>query len=452
MPKHERAVSDLDDGKSKCARHHTAEEREISCVTIQRFWTHKLAVEATKYGMTSEIAKALPFVDLLSSLRDTTKVNVMKCIVQRIYSLTRFDMQENKIVNIRVFLAAFMIAYHPAQVFERTTNLEVALCEAAVNMLKVFDVMCTDIANSTRGSCLRETCEKARTFPSVLHDYLDAFQAWKLPDEVKLTERIQHALDALAEAQGHLIESDADTPRFRIEFATQQTRLRLKLLKIVGVKAFESLDAIRMKKDVAHALVLTKLETGVSSSVDGYTARPKRMTNEGLAHELLLDPNFILDQRARGENPVHAKIRHSFHVTPQPLHQVLTYFCILHISLRLVLTCFNLDFAGRFLEVTRGGPSARPAVLCASDQSPRGDQERYRRSLEGPRIAARGFTDRGGLGHGVHKDADRRGGFRMEMLCQACCRRDVIPHVLEPDEVVYVVRIGGTHRLVDCEG
>ena len=375
MPKHERAVSDLDDGddvKSKCGRHHAAEEREIaSCVKMQRFWTHKLAVEATKYGMTSEIAKALPFVDLLSDLRDTAKINVMKRIVQRIYSLTatagRFDIQENKIVNIRVFLAAFMIAYHPAQVFERTTKLEVALCEAAVNMLKVFDVMCTDIANSTRGSCLRETCEKARTFPHVLHVYLDAFQAWKLPDEVKLTERIQHALDALAEAQGHLIESDADTPRFRIEFAAQQTRLRSKLLQIVGVKAFESLDAIRVKKDVAHALVLTKLETGVSSSVDGYTARPKRMTNEGLAHELLLDPNFILDKRARGENPVHAKIRHSFHVTPQPLHQVLTYFCILHISLRLVLTCFNLDFAGRFLEVTRGGPSSRPAVLCASD-------------------------------------------------------------------------------------
>lgn len=181
MPKHERAVSDLDDGKSKCARHHTAEEREISCVTIQRFWTHKLAVEATKYGMTSEIAKALPFVDLLSDLRDTTKINVMKCIVQRIYSLTatagRFDIQENKIVNIRVFLAAFMIAYHPAQVFERTTKLEVALCEAAVNMLKVFDVMCTDIANSTRGSCLRETCEHLPTCASRVPRRISSMEA-----------------------------------------------------------------------------------------------------------------------------------------------------------------------------------------------------------------------------------------------------------------------------------
>jgi hypothetical protein len=44
------------------------------------------------------------------------------------------------------------------------------------------------------------------------------------------------------------------------------------------------------------------------------------MTNEQLAHELFLDPAFELDESGgcRGENPVHSKIRSSFHVNPKP--------------------------------------------------------------------------------------------------------------------------------------
>ena len=48
----------------------------------------------------------------------------------------------------------------------------------------------------------------------------------------------------------------------------------------------------------------------------GYSALPRRMTNEQLAHEVLLNPSFTLDEHgtAHDESPVHAKIRNSFHV------------------------------------------------------------------------------------------------------------------------------------------
>lgn len=45
------------------------------------------------------------------------------------------------------------------------------------------------------------------------------------------------------------------------------------------------------------------------------------MTNEQLAHELLLDSSFTLDKYGgcRGENPVHSKIRASFEVNPNSI-------------------------------------------------------------------------------------------------------------------------------------
>lgn len=47
-----------------------------------------------------------------------------------------------------------------------------------------------------------------------------------------------------------------------------------------------------------------------------YSALPGRMTNEQLAHELLLDPAFKLDDKggSAAENPVFSRIRESFHV------------------------------------------------------------------------------------------------------------------------------------------
>jgi hypothetical protein len=211
-----------------------------------------------------------------------------------------------------------MIAFHEARVFEAVNRLEEELKKAALAMLEVFDELCGALRALPPGADPAAAVKAALTFPKLLHAYLTAFQAWKRPDEAKLTERIKHALSALYQAEAHLEESDPETPALRADFQGQQARLRAKLLQIAGEKALQAVDAARAQQ---HGAARPPAAGAAAQAVEGggegaYSALPKRVTNEQLAHELLLDPAFTLDENGGcgGGNPVHSKIRLSFHV------------------------------------------------------------------------------------------------------------------------------------------
>ena len=91
-----------------------------------------------------------------------------------------------------------MIAFHEARVFEAVNRLEEELKKAALAMLEVFDELCGALRALPPGADPAAAVKAALTFPKLLHAYLTAFQAWKRPDEAKLTERIKHALSALS--------------------------------------------------------------------------------------------------------------------------------------------------------------------------------------------------------------------------------------------------------------
>jgi hypothetical protein len=218
---------------------------EELAIVMQRFRTHKLATDGFKFGMTSAVAKALPYADLSKQLRDPELIKVMKRILHRVCVLTGEGVrtcpgsEDMKNVSVRVFLASFLVAYHPSNTFESINKLETELMTASVAMLQVFDELCLAIISSERGADLKEPVQKALNFPGVFHTYLKAFQAWKVPDEAKLASRITHALTALYQAEDHLVDGEADTPRLREDFRVQQDRLRSKLVQIAGEKTLK---------------------------------------------------------------------------------------------------------------------------------------------------------------------------------------------------------------------
>lgn len=336
MPKHERTPTDDTDPVNrpyvdlynptldKRAKTHTTEEYTTKityAIKMQRYRTRKLATDAINFGMTCNIAKALPFDDLVSQINDisiikTTKLNFQRiCVLIAASNPAQTDLCTH--VKIRVFLVAYLIAYRSTDVFQRITKLEVDLQKAAIDMLKVYEDMCTEITQSERGSCLSETVEKYRVFQVVVDTYVTAFDAWRSIDAVILVDRIKHTLSALYEALDHLIDGDTDTPQLRIKFGSEQTRLRSQLLQIAGQAALDSVDELRKSKGLTCTYETIEFASATSSNPveGGYTSHPKRMSNELLAHELLLDPQFKLDEHS-GENPVYKKIRHSFEVCP----------------------------------------------------------------------------------------------------------------------------------------
>lgn len=192
-----------------------------------------------------------------------------------------------------VFLAAFMIAFRPSQVFESMGALEKELLEASVLLLTKFQfildcVVRTGSANHTEG------------FLGVLYEYLRRFKAWKIPDEARLTGRIRNALVALYQADGHLASDEPEDSKLRVGFRTQITRLRLKLQQIAGAAELAKFDA-----------------SGVSSVIvsggGGCVTLAGRMTNEQLAHEILMDSDFKLDDTGSMGSLVFHRIRNSFH-------------------------------------------------------------------------------------------------------------------------------------------
>ena len=255
------------------------------------------------------------FESLVVLLREKPIIQTMSNILQRVHLLSTFRhgspskalTPEN--VNVKVFLAGYMIAYRPTHVFESMGALETALLEAATPLITTFQKICAVVKQGRGFQAVSP--ELTKDFPTMLFEYLKRFKAWKVPDEAKLTCRIKHALIALYQAEEHLPPDEPEDSKLKVEFRTQIERLRSKLLQIAGHNAVIEFDGQRSIGQPPSG----GGSGGAGGAGGAYAALPGRMTNEQLAHELLLNPAFQLDESGGCgvENPVFHRIRESFH-------------------------------------------------------------------------------------------------------------------------------------------
>ena len=163
-------------------------------------------------------------------------------------------------------------------------------------------------------------------------------QEWKVPDEKKLSSRIQHALTALYSAEEKLPASEPADSQLRREFTTQIGLLRAKLSRVAGPEALEQFDSSRGAPLTGGEAALTgggaALTGGEAALTHGGAALthggaagggvlasgwalrtvPGRLSNEQLAHELALDRTFQLDGSggSSSEDPLYRQIRNTF--------------------------------------------------------------------------------------------------------------------------------------------
>ena len=302
-------------------------------LTLQLYRTQKLAIDARSKGMTSTIAKKLPFKELSSRLRQEPLIKVVKLIIHRVCVLTADGVNvcpeaaETKFLNVRIFLASYMVAWYPKQVFESEGDLEKKLTQAAIEMLAIFDPLCDEIIESENWVDMNDAIDRAIMFPGAFHAYMKAFEAWKGRDEKRLNGRIKHALNALQEADDQLLEYEAGFHSMRSEFRSQKKRLLEKLRQIVGVDEVQMMEDVRIMMgqsayttDVAKGCVSMVLDGRCNINMPGenqhrWTVQLPRMTNEQLAHEMLLDPKFEIGDNGclKDENPAYERMRNTFH-------------------------------------------------------------------------------------------------------------------------------------------
>lgn len=225
-------------------------------------------------------------------------------------------------LNTRVFLSAYMVHFGPDFVFETVDGeSKKELMEAAWALIESFHRICEELQTKAVQDVDRALVVD---FPPRMVVYVQKFKAWKIPDEDKLACRIKHALSALYAARDQVCGAEPSNSKLVVEFEAQQERLRFKLLQCAGkgvLKAFDEENGrAHLPAPTAHSAgndpYSTTREASKTTSKNMYSTLPGRMTNEQLAHELLIDPKFKLDEKGGSdqENPVFARIREGFHV------------------------------------------------------------------------------------------------------------------------------------------
>lgn len=216
---------------------------------IQRNW-RKWAVSATtqiyidQNGLTEDklIMELKSFEDVKEYVRLPETVKAMTRLLRRIHILcvSRHGNSTNaQNVNVRVFLASFMVVYYPGEVFERMGVNERALLKSGGLMLESF----FRILRYLNGSRFAEVPKEVTAgFCGLLNDYLECFKAWQTPDLAKLLPRIRFGLVALYQSEIALSKVQPYTSRMRVYVRNQIQRLRYKLSNLGGASSLEQFD------------------------------------------------------------------------------------------------------------------------------------------------------------------------------------------------------------------
>jgi hypothetical protein len=236
------------------------------------------------------------FEALVVILREPPRIQVVKRFIQRIHFLVDFlhrpqEEADAPLVNARIFNAGYMIAYKKDHVFEEMNELSVTLFESASVLMELVERIAKLLVE--KGSFSKIPKAATSTVTAVMFKYFRDFKRWKIPDEAKLTGRIWNALMALEQSQMQLPEDEPADSRINVEFRTQIARLRSKMEHIAGRAKLQEYDAARRAQRARPPPLLRIGSIGRLSS--------SRLSNEQLAHEVILDQDFQLNDHAGTE-------------------------------------------------------------------------------------------------------------------------------------------------------
>jgi hypothetical protein len=290
-----------------------------------------VVAELMQKGPTEAIFPSISFDGVTAFLRRPETERLMTKTVLRVFYLCYGRRNTHRIaeanLNIRVFFAAYMIHRDAKAVFESIGPLEAALLPLSVRLLMEFERLCLELST---GPIQKIDRGLVMQFPDTLNEYVSAFKAWKIPDEEKLANRLKHALNALYATEAEVDGCEQEAVKRRSEVRAKIERLRLKLVQVAGEPVLRAYEAGK-KLPRLPVPGAPKSPPAVEDSTAGMVQA--RLTNEQLAHELLFDRNFEINEGggSSAESPVFQKMRASFHAA---------FWASLVSDLRLSVPCY----------------------------------------------------------------------------------------------------------------
>lgn len=258
---------------------------------------------------TLESAKAMNYDNLSAKLNAKRSLDVCSRVLLRVIALLNSRNRNTPVitgsVHTKIFLASYLIVSHPDRVFEAEDDLTRALQETTEPMIDAFEGFMRLSKDGVAWQDVRDA--QGRDLSTLLCRYLRSFKAWKTVDERRLLERLKHAITqleiALAAISGEHAHADV-VAQMRIQI----TRLRDRVVLVAGQAALDEYDRERAQQRADEEARQSQVMEGEFGAAG--------MTNEQLAHELLIDPEFrlqdTLDEPAADDNRlIHTRIRTS---------------------------------------------------------------------------------------------------------------------------------------------
>jgi hypothetical protein len=160
--------------------------REDAATTIQ-LWYRRLTVGPIislflKSNLSLENAQKMPFDRLVSKIQHAKLLRVTQLLLARVRKMTFVPLNAAQWkAPARMFLSAFLIATHPAEVFSEEQTTNTSLADSARQSLEAFELWMNGYTASNAAHLME-------TFVRSISQFLDLFDAWKSKDTEALAD------------------------------------------------------------------------------------------------------------------------------------------------------------------------------------------------------------------------------------------------------------------------
>lgn len=250
-----------------------------AATTIQRFYTHKLASDATKFGLTRKTIISMPVTEAIQTVKDKRVVHTMKLLLVRFLALVEDKSATNDAggrvmmaMNSRVFAWAYLSAYNEPFIQYQLRigdTLSQHAHTTAVEMLDVFESLRVSILSLPRGADPTEFVEKAQSLERLLSLYTQAFFDWDIYDKQRILGICTERMMKLFELEDGLVTADVVSRRALQSLDDRKKAVRTRMMNVsggVGGPVLAQLEKNRLEYQLAK-----------------------------VGHELLFDPNLDID-------------------------------------------------------------------------------------------------------------------------------------------------------------
>jgi hypothetical protein len=278
-------------------------------------------------GLYGDQAKSAPFERLAPLLQDKSIIAITSRVLLQAKKITAVGRSRSYKNPTRVFLSSFLIAHHTSEIMPDFGETEQHVKECAIKMLQLFDLI------------IDGNMEKVAEFLEVWNDYHVAFEEWKAADTERILNYMYDHFMQLEKLRESVQSEPGANAEWNPQIEMQQKVIKDKVIRIGGKSALTRFLAgqkqFRDMSDGSDAEVMsdsspskrrpdsvknsrygdTPLESPLPPTTD---EKPNValnevlnefgsfMTNEKMAHELIMNPDFELTVNP---NSLEAQIR-----------------------------------------------------------------------------------------------------------------------------------------------